>query len=148
PGEVGLGKGHRILPVTLLWCIIPLLALIFFVTSGQTTFERVANVFVSNFMQNGFFEEFLFRGALQSRLRRLVSPFWAVVISALIFGVWHLGLGFSSTGGNFLTALASTLAYQAFLGLAFGVIFERTRNLVAGSAVHVVLNTFGQVINA
>jgi membrane protease YdiL (CAAX protease family) len=95
-------------------------------------------------MQNGFFEEFLFRGALQTRLRKLTTPAWALVLQALIFGLWHLGAGYSATGGSdLLTAAASTIVAQASLGLAFGIIFERTRNLFASSAFHIVINSIG-----
>jgi membrane protease YdiL (CAAX protease family) len=64
--------------------------------------------------------------------------------AALIFGTWHLGLGFDDTAhAGWLTAVASTLAHQAVLGLAFGVMFERTRNLLAPSIVHVLVNSMG-----
>jgi membrane protease YdiL (CAAX protease family) len=99
---------------------------------------------LSNAIQNGFFEEFLFRGALQTRLRRILNPAWAVVIQALIFGVWHLGLGYTNTAyDGFLPAVTATLVNQAVLGLAFGMIFERTRNLLAPSVVHVFFNSMG-----
>lgn len=58
-------------------------------------------------------EEFLFRGALQTRLRWLRGPGWALVIQALVFGAWHLGLGYATTDyAGFLPALASTLSHQ------------------------------------
>jgi len=95
-------------------------------------------------MNNGFFEEFLFRGALQTRLRALRGPGWALVIQALVFGAWHLGLGYTNTDhAGLLPALASTIVYQATLGLAFGVIFERTRNLLAPSVAHILVNSLG-----
>ncbi|MFN8513870.1 MAG: CPBP family intramembrane glutamic endopeptidase [Thermomicrobiales bacterium] len=98
----------------------------------------------SAFMNNGFFEEFLFRGALQTRLRALGGPGWALVIQALVFGAWHLGLGYTNTDhAGLLPALASTIVYQATLGLAFGVIFERTRNLLAPSVAHILVNSLG-----
>ena len=38
-------------------------------------------------------------------------------------------------------ALASTIVFQMGLGLAFGYIFERSRNLVAPSLFHVLYNS-------
>jgi membrane protease YdiL (CAAX protease family) len=35
--------------------------------------------------------------------------------------------------------------YQGFMGVVFGIIFERTRSLIAPSIVHVVLNVFGSL---
>ena len=117
---------------------------VYVVLSGQLSLGRLAGRVLSNSLNNGFFEEFLFRGALQTRLRRLAGPGWALVLQALIFGPWHLGLGFTDTGhAGWLPALASTLVHQAVVGLGFGVIFERTRNLLAPSVVHVVANSLG-----
>lgn len=142
--ELGFRRGHRVGRVLLLWLAIPVLMWGYAMLAGQLTPGRLVARFVSNFMQNGFWEEFLFRGALQTRLRRLLGPAWALVLQALLFGVWHLGLGFSNTGhAGLLPALASTVVYQAVVGLAFGVIFERTRNLLAPSVVHIVVNSLG-----
>lgn len=141
---LGFARGHRVGRVLLLWGA-PLLAyFVYALVSGQTTLARLAGRLVSNFMQNGFFEEFLFRGALQTRLRLLAGPGWALVLQALLFGVWHLGLGFTNTGhAGLLPALASTLVNQAVIGLALGVLFERTRNLLAPSLVHILINSLG-----
>lgn len=142
--ELGFGPGHRVGRVLLLWCTPMLIYLAYAVLSGQLTLGRLIGRFISNFMNNGFFEEFLFRGSLQTGLRRLQGPSWALVVQALVFGIWHLGLGFTETGhSGLLPALASTIAYQAVLGLVFGVIFERTRNLLAPSIVHILVNSLG-----
>lgn len=144
PQGLGLGRGHRVWQVTLLWVSLPLIMLLVALLGGQLTIQRLFGRLASNFMQNGFFEEFLFRGALQTRLRKLTTPAWALVLQALIFGLWHLGLGYSETGGSdLLAAAASTIVAQASLGLAFGMIFERTRNLFASSAFHIVINSVG-----
>lgn len=144
PREIGFGPGHRVWQVIALWSVIPLLVIAYSLVARQVTLMLVALRLLSNMVQNGFFEEFLFRGVLQTRLRCMLAPSWAVVIQALVFGVWHLGLGFSNTaGGSLLPAVAATLVNQAVLGLAFGIIFERTRNLLAPSVVHVLLNSMG-----
>jgi membrane protease YdiL (CAAX protease family) len=112
--------------------------------TGQLTVARIANRLLSNFMQNGLWEEILLRGALQTRLRALLSPEWAIVLQALVFGAWHLGLGYTNTGGaGLLPALASVLVHQATIGLAFGIVFERTRNLLAPTVAHVLANSVG-----
>ncbi len=144
PRELGFGKGHRVGRVILLWAAIPVGTLAVAIATGQLSVERVANRLVSNGMQNGFWEEFLFRGALQTRLRLLLTPEWAIVIQALVFGAWHLGLGYANTGhSGFLPALASTIVHQAAIGLAFGIVFERTRNLLAPTVAHILANSMG-----
>ena len=144
PRDLGFARGHRVGRVILLWAAIPVAMLAFALVTGQLTVTRLANRLVSNVMQNGFWEEFLFRGALQTRLRALLSPEWAIVMQALLFGAWHLGLGYTNTGGvGLLPALAITIVHQATIGLAFGIVFERTRNLLAPSVAHVLANSIG-----
>jgi membrane protease YdiL (CAAX protease family) len=144
PLELGFGPGHKVWQVTLLWSLLPLGVIAYTLVIGQVRVEVVLLRLLSNSLQNGFFEEFLFRGALQTRLRRFFTPGWAMVLQALVFGAWHLGLGYSATGsGALLPALLSTIVIQSVLGLGFGLIFERTRNLVAPSIVHVLLNSMG-----
>lgn len=144
PQELGFGPGHKVWQVALLWSLLPLGVIGYTLVSGQVALNTVLLRLLNNSLQNGFFEEFLFRGALQTRLRKLASPGWAVVLQALVFGLWHLGLGYSATGsGALLPALLSTIVIQSVLGLGFGLIFERTRNLAASSVVHVLLNSMG-----
>jgi membrane protease YdiL (CAAX protease family) len=144
PRDLGFARGHRVGRVILLWAAIPVAMLAFALVTGQLTVARLASRLVSNLMQNGFWEELLFRGALQTRLRALLSPEWAIVIGALLFGAWHLGLGYTNTGGaGLLPALAITIVHQATVGLAFGIVFERTRNLLAPSVAHILANSIG-----
>jgi membrane protease YdiL (CAAX protease family) len=144
PRDLGFGPGHRVLRVIALWAAIPVGFLIVAALTGQLAVDRIGRRLVSNIMQNGFWEEFLLRGALQSRLRALLTPEWAIVVQALVFGAWHLGLGYTNTeGAGLLPALAIGIVHQATIGLAFGIVFERTRNLLAPSVAHVLANTMG-----
>lgn len=142
PSTLGFGKGHRVGRALLICCAIPLLWFTYTLISGQQTIFRLLGGLASHFMQNGFLEEFLFRGILQTRLRLLAGPGWAVVLQALVFGVWHLGSGFASTGhAGLLPAIAITIVQQSLIGLALGILFERTRNLLVPSVVHIALNS-------
>jgi membrane protease YdiL (CAAX protease family) len=142
--RLGFAHGHRVWRVIMLWCGFPVFYFAIMIIFGQLTPSQLARRFMSHFMQNGFFEEFLFRGALQTRLRRLWSSDWALVIQSLLFGLWHLGLGYTNTGhSGLLPAMASTIVNHAVIGLAFGIIFDRTRTLLAPSIVHIVGNSMG-----
>jgi len=101
---------------------------------------------VGNALQNGFFEEFLFRGALQTRLNKFVQPGWALAIQALAFGVWHFNANAGIAPGDPFAALAVCIVSQAVSGLAYGIVFLRTRNLVAPSVAHVVMNAVGRTL--
>lgn len=139
---IGFAKGHRVGRSLLICCAIPLVWFAYTLISGQQTIVRLLGGFVDAFMQNGFLEELLFRGLLQTRLRLLAGPGWALVLQALVFGVWHLGSGFANTGhAGLLPAIAITIVQQSLLGLALGILFERTRNLLVPSVVHIALNS-------
>jgi membrane protease YdiL (CAAX protease family) len=140
--SMGFGRGHRMGRALLICCALPLAWFAYTLISGQQTIVRLLGTVGDQFMQNGFLEEFLFRGLLQTRLRMLAGPGWAIVIQASVFGVWHLGLGFTNTAhAGLLPAIAMTIVQQGLLGLAFGILFERTRNLLVPSVVHVVVNS-------
>ncbi|MBK8469451.1 MAG: CPBP family intramembrane metalloprotease [Actinomycetales bacterium] len=144
PSTLGFGKGHRVGRALLICCAIPLAWFAYTLIGGHQTIVRLSGRFASNFMQNGFLEEFLFRGLLQTRLRLIAGPGWALVGQALVFGVWHLGSGYASTDhAGLLPAIAITIVQQSLLGLALGILFERTRNLLVPSVVHIALNSMG-----
>lgn len=140
---LGFGRGHRIGRVLLLWCAIPVAFWLVQIATGALSLLVLAQRLVGHTLQNGPFEEFLFRGALQTRLALLLGTPWALVGQALIFGAWHLGLGTSTVGGNVLAGLALTIVSQSVFGLVAGILFWRTRNLIVPSVVHVVLNSSG-----
>lgn len=76
----------------------------------------------------GVVEESVFRGAIERKLlERDWNPWYAIVISALIFAVFHFNL---SQG---MTAL--------ILGLFLGWVYYRTRNIWLCIFVHVLNNT-------
>ncbi len=139
--SLGFERGWRTWRVVVLWSIAYVGYWLFNLITGAWSVGRLGHKLVSNTMQNGFFEEFLFRGVLQTRLSRLISPAWALVVSSLGFGLWHIGLDAKYLGGDLLAGAALSILSQGSTGLAFGVIFLRTRNLLACSVIHVVVNT-------
>ncbi len=139
--SLGFERGHRTWRVVVLWSIGYVGYWLFNLITGTWSVGRLGHTLLSKTMQNGFFEEFLFRGVLQTRLSRLISPSWALVISSLGFGLWHIGVRAEQLGGDLLAGAAMSILMQGSAGLAFGVIFLRTRNLLACSVIHVVVNT-------
>jgi membrane protease YdiL (CAAX protease family) len=85
-------------------------------------------------------EEALFRGCIQSRLNLAFGcPFstWGIrwgcglLISSLLFGVWHLALN-PSAGPQAL--------WTFFAGLIFGIVREKSGSITAPALLHGVLN--------
>lgn len=90
----------------------------------------------------GPIEEILYRGIVQTRLKRAFSTGPAVLGAAAIFSLVHVpayGLGASS--GSLIT----TLAVLFVLGAVLGALYEHTGNLVVPAVAHGIYNavTFG-----
>ncbi|MFB0524512.1 MAG: CPBP family intramembrane glutamic endopeptidase [Phycisphaerae bacterium] len=139
--QLGFRRGHRTWCVLALWCFVPVGLWAFQLAFGYLSFSVLIHRWLSHLLIDGFGEEFLFRGALQTRLRALLSPSWAIVIQALLFGVWHFGANYKYMAINGTTAIIASCVIGSVFGLANGIIFQRTRNLVACSIIHVVRNS-------
>ena len=78
-------------------------------------------------------EEVLFRGVIQTGLKASFGQS-GIVIGALLFGLFHLiNLATESLGATLLQVFTATM-----IGLLFGVLYDRTRNLVGASLAHSV----------
>ncbi|HEY0752907.1 MAG TPA: CPBP family intramembrane glutamic endopeptidase [Ktedonobacteraceae bacterium] len=141
--ELGLGYGHHAWRVAGLWSAIPLLGLI-----AVTMIGTVASLlmFVQHvgqaILQSGFFEEFLFRGALMTRLRYLLHSDWSIVLSSLLFALFSVGVRTNQFGSDWVVGVAAAMVTQATLSLGMATIFLRTRNLLAASIFHTLYELF------
>ena len=94
----------------------------------------------------GFTEEFFFRGVLQTRLVALVrSRFWAIVVTSLLFGIYHLPYAYLNpnwpSNDNWSAALAAALGQGIPAGIVLGVLYARTQNnLLACVVLHSFIN--------
>jgi membrane protease YdiL (CAAX protease family) len=77
-------------------------------------------------------EELYFRGFLLQGLWRSFGPRWAIVLSAVVFGIFHFG------GARLQTVLPMVSA--TLIGLVFGYLFVRTRNLAVTVLAHALVN--------
>ena len=73
------------------------------------------------------FEEFLFRGFLLPSLTRYISVWWAIILSAFLFAVAHLSL--------------SEILPLMTLGIILGIVYTRSRNLLAPMLLHSLWNS-------
>lgn len=97
-------------------------------------------------LEVGLVEEFFFRAILQGRLSTwLKSETAGIVLMALIFGLAHApGLYLRGAGSvtalgptpDLLSSVAYSIAILSMAGLAFGVIWSRTRNLLVLVLIH------------
>lgn len=91
--------------------------------SGRLEF---AIAFFSILVAAPIFEEFLFRGLIMGELKKVVRPWVAILIQAIIFGLSH--------GAIF------QIPYTIFIGLLLGIIYHRTNNIMAPVVCHQVYN--------
>lgn len=97
------------------------------------------------FLTNAFLEEILFRGLIQNSLKTRYSPKFAIVVSAIIFGVWHAGwpLLNASPGESVVTTVAMMVFFTTILGLLFGIYYERFssgKSLMGLVVAHTIFN--------
>jgi hypothetical protein len=80
----------------------------------------------------GIFEEILFRGYVQTGLRRRWGPWIGSILAAIIFGLCHLDL----TQGLF----------AGVMGLYLGLLTERTNSVLPAMLCHATNNTVATVL--
>lgn len=67
--------------------------------------------------------------------------FRGIVLSSLIFGLCHIPAALPSLHGNYLATTAFVIASQGTFGLELAILFSRTRNLLAPTILHVLIDT-------
>lgn len=96
-------------------------------------------------------EELLFRGLVQTSLNasisaRLAFRGWSVavgtIVAAVLFGLFHL---VNLTYQSFATT-AQQVATSVVIGLVFGLLYDRTRNLVGASLAHSLADLSGTTL--
>jgi membrane protease YdiL (CAAX protease family) len=92
----------------------------------------------------GFPEEAFYRGLLQTRLELLLGSHSGIGVTAVLFGLRHVARLYAftyagSTGhvtGDLAIAFGSALAYQGAIGVFFGYMWMRYRNIWVNVGVH------------
>ena len=148
------------------------LAFQYFVSNGGAAFRRehftafqmlvgLPSCFIWLLLEVGLVEEFFFRALVQSQLAAAFkSEVSGIVLMSLIFGLAHApGFIFRYAGEleglgphpSALDAVAYSIVVLAVSGIAFGIIWARTKNLFALMIIHAtgdLLPNFGSFIHA
>ncbi len=91
-------------------------------------------------------EELAFRGAMLSLLVALVPLRWAVGLTSVAFGLWHLAPVLGGTGGPHLAAGVATVLATAAAGVGFCWLRLRSGSLLAPAMAHVATNSFAFMV--
>ena len=87
----------------------------------------------------GPFEELLYRGVIQGRLRESFGPLAAILLASLVFALVHVPA--YGLGGSGISSLAAALSALFVGSLVFGGIYEWTENLTVVALVHGLYNS-------
>lgn len=91
---------------------------------------------------NVWMEEGLFRGFFITYLKKSYSPKFALMVSAFLFGLWHLVTPLRSvidgemTAGTFAVMSIGYVVLSALMGIKWGLLYERSGAVWIGLADH------------
>ena len=93
----------------------------------------------------GFTEEFFFRGVVQRRLQALVPGWIAVLVTAVLFGLYHLPYAYLHprwpSHGDWPAALSAAFGQGIPAGIILGSLYLRSgNNLLACAVCHALIN--------
>ncbi|MFP8957555.1 CPBP family intramembrane glutamic endopeptidase [Natrialbaceae archaeon A-CW3] len=164
--DVGLGREH-VLPgvvlVVLFWVAINVVgALSVFVSTGEVQFGLPEQwdslafflaVGIAQIAFVGLVEEFAFRAYLQNKLVALlngghnrVRKAVAILFGVVLFTIWHIPQRVFIEGLTSPLAIVQSLIIVMILGLALGILYEYTRNVVFVGVLHGTFNWQPQVV--
>ena len=95
------------------------------------------------FLTNAFLEETLFRGLLINAFKTRQSSNRAIMLSAILFGIWHAGWPLVNGAADALNQVASMVFFTTILGIFLGIYYERfnsSRSLVGPIVIHTMFN--------
>ena len=100
----------------------------YYKTIEETTFENQNPIllYLTVAVAGPLGEELTFRGMMQRRARVWMRPGWAIVISALVFGLCHMNM--------------VQLIYAFPMGLLLGFLYEKSGNLLVPVLAHMAAN--------
>jgi len=131
--DLFLSKGRFGPGITIGLVAFTLMTLIAFMKPGS---ELNYNFLSSNYLwislyifSNAFMEELIFRGVFFKDLKKIMSPFWMIAITSIVFGLAHMQIGYS-------TDIATLVIITFIFGIIWGSLIYYTRSLIASILFH------------
>ena len=159
--ELGLGRAHvraglrlgglamlAIGGVILVLVAVPGSRSYFDVSSvaSDSTAQRVLQPLLFIPLGTVVFEEVIFRGVLLAALLRVTTSTNAVVVNALLFGLWHIPPALRDASDKGAAAafgvVVGTIAITTVAGGAFAWLRVRSGSLIAPMLAHLATNSF------
>ncbi|MDO4229993.1 MAG: CPBP family intramembrane metalloprotease [Capnocytophaga sp.] len=115
---------------------------------SSTPFSTIA-IYTFKYFTLSFFEEFLFRGLilglfLSALPKTKEGVFLSVLLSSLFFGVVHI-VNLWSIENQTLKGVLNQIYAATCLGVMYGAIYVRTKNLILLGVFHFLTNFFASI---
>lgn len=79
-------------------------------------------------------EELIFRGIIQNLLIKRLSPFWAIMLSALFFGLTRIN------DPEWLAPNWHGMIVASVIGLSCGIVYWKSRSLLSAALLHFLID--------
>ena len=109
------------------------------VTAAQMAFKVLVAIPIGTVV----LEELAFRGVLLGLLTVELSTWWAVSVSAVLFGLWHVQPLLSSHG---TAAIVGTVVATSLAGVGFAWLRLRSQSLLAPVLAHIATNSIAFLV--
>jgi uncharacterized protein len=109
--------------------------------SGPHALQLTAAIIIP-FIAAALPEELFYRVILQTRIEKKYGWFWSIILSSVLFCLFHfpsrfiLSSGIEGTAGKLLSIVTGTLIPVFIVGLILGFLWNRYRNLLLLLALH------------
>jgi membrane protease YdiL (CAAX protease family) len=121
-------------------------------TEGMSPAALLAVAGAVLFLMCLFGEELAFRGYILPHLDRRFGPFWATVLCAILFGLWHLPAYYSLYAGGAADegfgSVAVMLLAHGISSVPLCILYLTTRELYGVSFIHAILDLVGYSVIA
>lgn len=89
-----------------------------------------------------FAEELFFRGYVLVKLEQSVRFWLSLVISSVLFGLYHVNYVLSYKGSDPLGYIFAYILFCTLFGVGMGLLFKLTKSVIVTTTVHVFWNLF------
>ncbi|MDG5493089.1 CPBP family intramembrane glutamic endopeptidase [Psychroserpens sp. SPM9] len=135
--QIGLGMVFMML-LCLLWIVIETFVLnVDWQLNKNSNYAFIFDAFVYH-VRSALTEDLVFRGAILYILINRIGAKWAILISAIIFGVYHV-FSYGMIGENFI-AIAYVIFITGFTGYVWAYTFHKTKSIMLGLGFHIGYN--------
>jgi membrane protease YdiL (CAAX protease family) len=98
-------------------------------------------ILLFGFLINSLLEEIFYRVWLQTRLERLIGTWPAILLTSILWAIWHVAI---QNTGHWDVDLATVISNQGVTGLFLGYLWAKYRNVWVLIIIHGVMNASPQ----